>query len=158
MPEPEPMPESNENDRRRYPESPIAGVGIIIRKDGQILMIKRGKEPNKGYWSIPGGAVRLGETLQGAARREVREECSIDVEVERVLDAAQNIIRDETGRIEYHYVIVDLLARYRDGEVRAQSDAEECRWVELRELAKMQVTPSLIEVLQRAGILQEEFS
>ena len=150
------MNESQDNDRRWYPEQPIAGVGVVVFKDGKILTIKRGHEPSKGKWSIPGGRIELGETVQEAGRREVREECSIDVEIERVIDAANNIIRDENGHIKYHFVIIDLLARYVRGEVEAQTDAEECRWVTPRELAELDITSSLREMLTRQGIIKDK--
>ena len=141
------------NDGRWYPETPIAAVGAVVFKDGKILAIKRGQEPSKGKWSIPGGRIELGETAYEAAQREVREECSIEVEIERVLDSANNIIRDEDGRIKYHFVIVDMLARYTSGEIKAQTDAEECKWVTPQELTELDLTPMLREMLTRQGIL-----
>ena len=118
-----------------------------------MLAIKRAQEPSQGKWSIPGGRIELGETAYAAARREVREECSIEVEIERVLDAVDNIIRDEDGHIKYHFVIIDLLARYRSGELKAQSDAAACRWVTPRELVELVITPRLREMLTRQGFL-----
>jgi len=147
------MSESAERDGRWYPEQPIAVVGAVVFKEGKILMIKRAQEPSKGKWSIPGGIIELGETAFEAARREVTEECSIEVEIERVLDSVDNIIRDEEGRIKYHYVIIDLLARYVDGEIRAQSDAEECRWVTPQELMELDITPMLRDMLKRQKII-----
>ena len=141
------------DDGRWYPQTPIAAVGAVVFKDGKILTIKRGQEPSKGKWSIPGGRIELGETAYEAARREVREECSIEVEIERVLDSVDNIIRDEDGNVKYHIVITDLLAKYVSGEIRAQSDAEECKWVTPGELAGLDLTPMLREMLGRQGIL-----
>ena len=126
---------------------------MVLFKDGKILTIKRGHEPSKGKWSIPGGRIELGETAQEAGQREVREECSIEVQIERVLDAANNIIRDEEGRIKYHFVIIDLLARYVSGKIRAQSDAEECRWVTPGEITKLDLTPLLREMLTRQKLI-----
>jgi 8-oxo-dGTP diphosphatase len=143
------MSESAERDGRWYPEQPIAAVGAVVFKEGKILAIKRSKEPGKGKWSIPGGRVELGETVYEAARRETLEECSIEIEIERVLDSVDNIIRDEEGRIKYHFVIIDLLARYVSGEIRAQSDAEACRWVTPQELVKLDITPMLRDMLER---------
>ncbi len=147
------MNESSEKENRWYPEAPIPAVGAVVFKDGKILTIKRGQEPSKGKWSIPGGRIELGETTYEAARREVMEECSIEVEIERVLDSVDNIIRDEDGRIKYHFVIIDLLARYVSGEIEAQSDAEECRWVTPQELLKLDITPMLREMLERTGLV-----
>ena len=138
---------------RWYPKAPITGVGGIIQKDGKVLLVKRGKEPNKGKWTVPGGVVEVGETLHDAVKREVMEECSIDVEVERVVDTFDAIGRDDEGRVRYHFVIIDFMARYVSGEIRAGSDAEECRWVTPGELVGLETTPSLMAVLKSAGII-----
>ena len=147
------MKETGMKDSRLYPKSPIAGVGAVVFKGDRMLMVKRVKEPNKGKWSIPGGAIELGETIYEAARREVREECSIEIEIERVLDSADNIVRDEKGRIRYHYTIIDLFAKYIGGEIKAQSDAEECGWFEPGEIVGMDITPTLRVMLERQGII-----
>ncbi len=147
------MDENPENDGRWYPQFPMVAVAAVVFKEGRILMIKRNHEPNKGKWSIPGGMLELGETLYDAARREVLEECSIEIEIERLLDAGENIIRDEKDRIQYHAVLIDLLARYTGGETRAQSDAEECRWVTPKELAELDMSLNLRSMLERAKII-----
>lgn len=147
------MSESLEKDNRWYPETPIPAVGAVVFKGDKILTVERGQEPSKGKWSIPGGRIELGETAFEAARREVMEECSIEVEIERVLDSVDNIIRDKDGRVQYHFVIIDLLARYVSGEIRAQSDAAECRWVTLRELLELDVTPMLRDMLKRNSLI-----
>ena len=149
------MNEFQENDGRWYPKQPRVGIGAVVLKEGRLLMVKRGHEPSKGKWSIPGGMIELGETLHEAARREVMEECSIKVEVEHVIDGVNTIIRDADDRVQYHFVIVDLLARYISGEPRAQSDAEACRWVSPRELVGLDIPPSLRDMLKRQGILKE---
>jgi len=141
------------DDGRWYPQTPIAAVGAVVFKEGKILAIKRGQEPSKGKWSIPGGRIELGETAYEAARREVKEECSIEVKIERVLDSANNIIRDENGRIKYHFVIIDMLARYVSGGIKAQSDAEECKWVTPQELTELDLTPMLREMLTRQKLI-----
>jgi 8-oxo-dGTP diphosphatase len=141
------------SDRRWYPENPRVGVGVVVIKDGCLLMVKRSKEPAKGKWSIPGGGLELGETLYDGARREVLEECSVAVEIERVLDAAERIIRDEDGRVKYHFVLVDMLGRYVSGEAGAQSDAEECRWVAIGEMDGLDITTPLRDMLKRHGII-----
>ena len=146
------MKESQQNDNRSYPAHPTVAVSAIIFKEERILVIKRAKEPNKGKWSIPGGGLELGETFYEAGKREVQEECSIKIEIERVFYTTENIIRDDDGRVKYHYVLVDLLARYTGGEARAQSDAEECRWVTADELAGLDISPRLRTVLEQAMI------
>jgi 8-oxo-dGTP diphosphatase len=146
------MDEPEKGEGRWYPEYPRVGVGVVVIRDGRMLMVKRAKEPNKGKWSIPGGGVELGETINEAARREVLEECSIEVEIERVLDAVDNIIRDEKGRVKYHFVIIDMLGRYVSGEAEAQSDAGECRWVAIKEIDGLDITTILRVMLKRNGI------
>jgi 8-oxo-dGTP diphosphatase len=142
-----------DKDGRLYPQTPIAGVGAIVWKDGRILLVKRGKEPNRGKWTVPGGVVELGETLHEALKREVREECSIDIEVEKVLDMFDAITRDDDGRVRYHFIIIDFMAKYAGGEIKAGSDADDCRWVTPEEIAEMDITPSLMAVLRRHGII-----
>ncbi len=146
------MTESNENSRW-YPEYPRVGVGAVIIRDGHMLMVKRAKEPSKGKWSIPGGGIELGETLYEAAKREVYEECAIKVEIERLLDATERIIRDRDGRISYHFVLIDFLGRYVSGEARAQSDAGDCRWVAIKEIDSLDIPPNLRAMLKRNGII-----
>jgi 8-oxo-dGTP diphosphatase len=141
------------DEGRRYPAYPRVGVGAVVIRDGQILMVKRAREPNKGKWSVPGGLIELGETVYEAAAREVFEECSVKIEIIRVLDTVDNIVRDENGRVQYHYTIIDLLGRYISGEAVAQSDAAECRWVALKEIARLDITPLLRDVLQRQAII-----
>ncbi|HEX9975951.1 MAG TPA: NUDIX hydrolase [Dehalococcoidales bacterium] len=144
------MSESPGNDSRWYPQLPMVGVSAVVLKEGRMLLVKRSKEPSKGKWSIPGGRLELGEAINEAAKREVLEECSIEIEIERVLEVTDNIMRDEEGRTRYHFVLIDLLARYTGGEARAQSDAEECRWVTTEELAGLDMNPQLCAVLMRA--------
>jgi 8-oxo-dGTP diphosphatase len=146
------MSQSTKSDRRLYPESPVAGAGAVVIRDGRMLMVKRGKEPNKGKWSIPGGGIELGETVNEAAIRETFEECSVQIEIMKVLDSVDNIVRDDDGRIRYHYVIIDLLGMYISGEAKAQSDAAECRWVALKEIEKLDITDNLRTMLKRNGI------
>jgi 8-oxo-dGTP diphosphatase len=140
-------------DSRWYPDHPRVGVGVVVIQDGRILMVRRSQEPAKGKWSIPGGGLELGETLYEGARREVLEECSVEVEIERFLDATERIIRDEDGRVKYHFVLVDVLGRYISGEARAQSDAGECRWVPIKELESLDITATLHDMLKRHGII-----
>ena len=120
--------------KREYPDHPLVGVGAVIVKDGAVLLVRRGHDPGRGEWAMPGGRLRLGETLAQAARREVREETSVEIEPGEVLSVTDLIQRDNAGRVRYHYVLVDLLARYVSGEPRAGSDALDVRWVDARDL------------------------
>lgn len=142
-----------QDDGRWYPEQPMVGVGAVVLRDGRLLMVKRSREPSKGKWSIPGGKLELGETLRQAARREVLEECGIEVEMEDVVSATETILRDEAGNIRYHFVLVDLSGKYISGEPKAQSDAAECRWVAPEELAGFDMPPTLQEMLKRQKLI-----
>jgi len=115
--------------QRRYPERPFVAVGTIVLRDGCVLLARRGKEPSYGLWSLPGGAVDLGEGLKGAAARETREECGIEIEVTDVLEVVERMVRDPDGRVQFHYVIVDYLARWASGELAASPEVLEARWV-----------------------------
>jgi len=117
--------------RREYPSGPIVGVGAIILNQGKILLAKRGVEPGKGRWSIPGGAVELGEGLHEALKREVMEECGLDIEVDRLMDVVENLVPDEDGRLRFHYVVVYFLARLRGGTLKPASDVADAQWVPL---------------------------
>lgn len=130
----------------------MIGVHALVIRKGQILLVKRANEPSKGKWGIPGGRIELGETIYEAARREVLEECSVEIEIERVLDVGENIIRDEEGRTSYHFVLIYLLARHESGEIKAQSDAEAARWVRLQEMAELDTHPQPKALIMHAGL------
>jgi 8-oxo-dGTP diphosphatase len=136
--------------RREYPQAPIVGVGAVIIRDGHVLLVCRANEPNRGQWSIPGGTVELGETLVQAAAREVWEECQVKVEAGEVLATFDLIRRDAQGRILYHYVLLDLAARYISGDPVAATDALEVRWVTAAELDQLDIIPRLVPVLRQA--------
>jgi 8-oxo-dGTP diphosphatase len=95
--------------RREYPDHPFVGVGALVHNGGRILLVKRGKEPNKGRWMIPGGLVELGEKLEEAVLREVKEELGFDASIDRMLDVANEVVLDEEERVKYHYVLIDFL-------------------------------------------------
>jgi len=136
--------------RRKYPQAPVVAVGVVVFKGNKVLLGKRGHEPSKGKWSIPGGVVELGETLQEAAVREVREECGIEVQVGEVVSVLDNIVRDEEGRIRYHYVLVDLLAEHVAGEMAPASDLDDVRWVGEDELGNLDIPERTLKVLRKA--------
>jgi len=98
--------------QRQYPPTPIPSVGAIVLKNDKILLVLRGQEPSRGKWSIPGGIVEPGETIREAVRREVLEECGVEIEVGDVVEVLDAIIRDQDGRVQYHYILIDLLATY----------------------------------------------
>ena len=147
------MNDLEQDDGRWYPAHPMIGVAVVIFRENQILLAKRGKEPSQGKWSTPGGRLELGETIFEAAMREVLEECSVDIEVENIIDADDIIIRDDAGKIKYHFADIYVKAKYISGEVKAQSDVEECRWVTPEQMAELNMPPPLRDLLKRHGIL-----
>ncbi len=137
-------------DERRYPRWPLVGVGALILNRGRVLLAQRGKEPMKGWWSVPGGALETGESLADAVRREVREETGLEVRPVRVLEIFERIVRDERGAAEYHYVLIDYLCRIAGGELCAGSDASRVAWVRESELKDYQITDGTLAVIERA--------
>lgn len=135
--------------KRLYPNQPVVGVGAIIVCNGKILLEKRRSEPGRGKWSVPGGLVELGESTEQAVIREVKEETGLDVENPELIDVVNNIIFDENGKIEYHFIIVDYFVKLRGGELNAADDAEELKWVALDDVEKYNITSTLRAFLQR---------
>jgi len=135
--------------RRFYPSQPVVGVGALIICDGKILLEKRKGEPGKGKWSVPGGLVELGERVEDAVIREVKEETGLDVAEPELIDVVDNIVRDENGGVKYRFVIINYFVRLKGGEMRAADDAAELRWVPLREAEKYDLTKTLRAFLQR---------
>lgn len=132
-----------------YPDSPRPAVGAIVIRNNKVLLVKRSQPPGEGLWAIPGGRVKLGETLQAAAEREVREETGLTVRARSPLYAFDLIDRDDAGRIRYHYVIVDLLADYIKGEPHPDDDACEARWVTSDELQALPASETTRQVLRK---------
>ena len=130
--------------RREYPTQPIVGVGALIVHDGRIVLVRRGVDPGKGRWSIPGGAVNLGEKVREAAVREAEEECGLNIEiaVDRPMDVVDSIRKDEKGRLRYHYVLLQFLARPEGGKLKASSDVLDAKWVPLEEVETYELTKS----------------
>ncbi len=127
----EPEREETPVSDREYPSRPIVGIGLVVLRPGAVLLVRRGKPPNLGTWSLPGGAQELGETTEQAARRELFEETGLEVG-ELTLAATVDIIRhDGAGRVQYHYTILDFAARWIGGEPIGGSDAAEAAWAPL---------------------------
>lgn len=135
--------------RRQYPSAPLPAVGVVVCKADKILLVLRGQAPSHGKWSIPGGVVELGETVREAARREVLEECGVEIEVGEVIDVVDSIVRDEKGTVQYHYALIDLLATYLAGDLTVGSDIADARWVSEDELAGFDLPkPTLLVILK----------
>ncbi len=141
--------------KRKYPHHPIIGVGGIIFQQDQVLLVKRGREPGLGEWSIPGGVVHTGETLKEAVVREVFEETHLEVEVLALAKVLERIFRDPEGRVAYHYVLVDFLCQCRGGELKSDSDAQDARFVPLQDLPSYKIAPITLEVIRRAAWLEK---
>jgi len=137
---------------RLYPERPMVGVGVLIERDGMYLLIRRAADPDKGMWSVPGGLVEIGERVRDAAVREAMEETGLSVELVERLGVVDKIMRDDDGRVRYHFIIVQFLARIVEGEARAMDDALEARWAEPSEFRSYELTASLREFLTEIGL------
>jgi 8-oxo-dGTP diphosphatase len=135
---------------RQYPSSPIPSVGVVVCDGDRVLLVLRAQEPSLGKWSVPGGVVELGETIRGAAQREVLEECGLHTEVGEVIAVRDAIVRDQDNRIRFHYVLVDVVARCVGGELSAASDVADARWVPRGDLDSLDLTSGLLPVLLRA--------
>lgn len=136
---------------RPYPERPVVGVGAIVLDGSRVLLIKRGNPPLKGQWSLPGGGVDVGETLEEAVAREVLEETGLSIEVGPIVEVLDRISRDADGRVEHHFVLVDFVCRPGGGVLRSATDAEDAAWVGLGELERYEVAPVTISVIQKAA-------
>ena len=128
--------------KRLYPDKPVVGVGAVIIKEGKIALIKRGNEPSRGKWTIPGGLVELGESPEQAVIRETKEETGLDVDNPNLMDVVSNVSLDEKGKIKYHYVIIDYLVHVKAGTAQAASDAVELRWLPFNEVEGYDLTAS----------------
>lgn len=140
--------------RREYPEAPIVGVGAVVIDGTKVLLVRRGHEPLKGEWSLPGGALELGETLQQGVVREVLEETGLTVVPAGIVEVLDRITREETsGRVRHHYVLIDFVCHVIGGSLGAASDADEVRWVahsELEEPGEYRVAPFTVRVIEKA--------
>lgn len=125
-------------------------MGALIIRRGRVLLVERGREPLKGYWSLPGGVLETGETLQAGLRREVREETGLEVVVSRLFEVFERIMPDEKGRSEYHYVLLDYLCRATRGMLNAGDDVSRVEWVAEKDLTKYRITEGTEAVIRRA--------
>jgi len=140
-------------EKREYPDRPYVGVGVIVFRDHEVLLIQRNKEPNKGQWSIPGGRQMLGETASEAAQRELLEETGVKVDRLFLVDVVDAIIPGVEGKIKYHYTLVDYMGQWQSGESRPGDDAKEVRWVRLNELSSYSLLEKTMKIIQKAAAM-----
>ncbi len=139
--------------KRDYPERPIVGVGAIIlrpKPQPQIVLVKRANPPLQGEWTIPGGALELGEPLEDGARREALEETGLEVRSTGMLEVFERIYRDDSGVVQYHYVLVDYICEAAEGELRAGGDAAEAKWFSSTDLETPGVSQFTLDVARKA--------
>lgn len=144
--------------QREYPQQPIVGVGAIIVDSGRVVLIKRGRAPLLGEWSIPGGALELGETVRQAVEREALEETGLVVRAAELLGVFDRVVADEQKKILYHYVLIDFLCRRVSGELAPGADADDARWCTPDQIAALQLhkeTAGVIELGFRQASVQE---
>lgn len=132
-----------------YPDAPRVAVGALVMRDGRILVVERGKQPAEGIWALPGGSVELGETLAEAAEREVLEETGVVVRAGAVVHAFDAVVRDDNGRVRFHYAIIDLACEYVSGEPVAACDARDARFVSRAEFASLRSSRATVDLLRR---------
>jgi len=136
--------------QRDYPDRPLVGLGAVIVRDREVVLVRRASEPLRGEWSLPGGLLELGETLRQGIAREVLEETGLRVRVEQVLDVFDSIVPDATGRTQFHYVLIDFLCVPLGGELRAGSDVSEVVWAAVDELKRFGLTENAVAVIGKA--------
>ncbi len=135
---------------REYPDRPIVGVAAVVIEDDRVVLVRRGSPPAYGEWSLPGGAVKSGETLEKAVVREVKEEIGLKVEVMELVAVLDRIFLDPEGEVQFHYVLMDFLCRSKGGRLRASSDAMSCAQVAVKALSRYRLTQETREVINRA--------
>lgn len=134
---------------REYPVRPIVAVGALIIQDGRVLLVRRATEPLKGEWSLPGGVVETGETLEEAVKREVLEETGIETFVQRAVGLFQRIIPDANGRVRFHYVVHDYLCGPSMGETKAADDVDQVAWFTKDEVKTLPLQPFTRDLILR---------
>lgn len=137
----------------RYPSHPFVGIGVVVWRGDNILLVRRKNPPAQGQWGLPGGKQQIGETIMEAAVREVREETGIDIVPLNIITALDCISRDAAGRIEYHYTLVEVTAEYFEGDAKAADDALDVRWASLEEVEQLCVWKEIVRVA-RLSMLQ----
>ena len=138
------------NLRREYPEQPIIAVAaLILNENGDLLLVRRNSEPGKGLWSIPGGVVELGESLDQALKREVKEETGLDIKSLKLLDVFEVVEKDYSGKIRYHYIILDYIVEKCGGLLKPATDVSDAKWVSIEKINSYNITRSLKKLIDK---------
>lgn len=132
----------------------MIGVGVVVFRGDRVLLIKRGKPPRIGQWSLPGGLQELGETVFEAARREVREECAIEIDTRAVIDIVDAITPGEAGRIRFHYTLVEVLAEWKSGEPVAGDDAVDVAWFDPATVGELGMWAETARIIHRGRLMR----
>ena len=142
---------------REYPERPIVGIGAVVIKNDDVLLIRRGKPPRVGGLSLPGGAQHVGETVFEGAAREVMEETGVEVEVLGLIDVVDSMTKDDAGRLQFHYTLVDVVCRWVAGEPAAAGDAADAVWVPLADIPDLELWSETRRIIELAAEMAETF-
>jgi len=134
-------------DPRRYPSRPVLAVSVVLSRRNKVLLVRRARPPLEAFWSFPGGVVEVGESLEQAATREVREETGLEIEIGEAIERAEVIRHDIDGRVERHYVIIVFTGTFKSGDLRAADDADAVEWVDMAELSNYQLTADTARIL-----------
>ena len=134
---------------RSYPDRPYVGVGIVVFRGDEVLLVERTKPPIRNRWSIPGGAQEIGETVHEAALRELMEETGLEADIIGLIDVVDSITRDQDSRVQFHYTLVDFAAEWRSGEAAAADDVGAVRWVPLADLEAMGLWTETVRIIRR---------
>ena len=135
---------------RSYPDRPYVGIGVVVFKDDQVLLVQRAKPPIRHMWSIPGGAQEIGETVREAALRELKEETALDAEIIGLIDVVDSVTRDDDGRVKFHYTLVDFAAEWVAGEPVADDDVSDAKWTPLAGIETLGLWSETIRVIREA--------
>lgn len=135
---------------RSYPDRPFVGVGVVVFRGDEVLLVQRAKPPVRHSWSIPGGAQETGETVREAALRELREETGLEAEIIGLVDVIDGITRDDDGRVRFHYTLIDFAAEWVAGEAVADDDVGAVRWEKLAKLDHIELWDATRRVIRQA--------
>lgn len=144
--------------KRQYPQKPAVAVAGIVFQDGRILIVRRGREPSKGLWTLPGGNLKIGESIRDGLVREILEETGLIVTVNTLVEVVESIHYDTSDEVQYHYVILDYLCTIEKGRLRPASDIEDCQFIEHEKLVEFQLAGTTREVIEKALTMRKGIS